>query len=237
MAMETSPAQGRLSRTTIIPRNGDIEKVDLDFEFCYLQTFRPLFGLDEEVRMLTKILMSLFCLSLFSVLSSSAEAQGNPTVLMKTSKGDITIELDLAKAPISVKNFLSYVDAKFYDGTIFHRVIKGFMIQGGGLTSDFVEKQTRAPIKNESGNGLSNLRGTIAMARTDDLNSATAQFFINHVNNLSLDSYKYAVFGKVTKGMDVVDAIAGVPTATIKGYADAPRQTITILSVQRIESK
>jgi cyclophilin family peptidyl-prolyl cis-trans isomerase len=187
--------------------------------------------------MLTKILMSLFSLGLFFVLSSSADAQGNPSVLMKTSQGDITIELDLAKAPISVKNFLSYVDTKFYDGTIFHRVIKGFMIQAGGLTADFVEKQTRAPIKNESGNGLSNRRGTIAMARTDDLNSATAQFYINHVDNLSLDSYKYAVFGKVIKGMDVVDAIAAVPTATIKGYADAPRQTITILSIQRIESK
>lgn len=187
--------------------------------------------------MLTKILISLFCLGMFSALPSSAEAQGNPMVLMKTSKGDITIELDAAKAPISVKNFLSYVDAKFYDGTIFHRVIPGFMIQGGGLTSDFVEKQTKAPIKNESGNGLSNLRGTLAMARMDDLNSATAQFYINHVNNLSLDSYKYAVFGKVIKGMDVVDAIAAVPTATIKGYQDAPRQTVTILSVRRIESK
>jgi len=187
--------------------------------------------------MLTKILISLFCLGLFSALTSSAEAQGNPMVLMKTSKGDITIELDAAKAPISVKNFLSYVDAKFYDGTIFHRVIPGFMIQGGGLTSDFVEKQTRAPIKNESGNGLSNLRGTLAMARMDDLNSATAQFYINHVNNLSLDSSKYAVFGKVIKGLDVMDAIAAVPTATVKGYQDAPRQTITILSVQRIESK
>jgi len=216
---------------------GSVEKVDLDSEFCYLQSLRPLSGLDEEVRMLTKILISLSCLGLVSAFSSFAQAQGNPSVLMKTSKGDITIELDLAKAPISVKNFLSYVDAKFYDGTIFHRVIKGFMIQAGGLTADFVEKQTRAPIKNESGNGLSNLRGTIAMARTDDLNSATAQFYINHVDNLSLDSYKYAVFGKVIKGMDVVDAIAGVPTATIKGYADAPRQTITILSIQRIGGK
>jgi len=187
--------------------------------------------------MLTRILVSLFCLGLFLAHSSSAEAQGNLAVLMKTSKGDITIELDMVKAPISVKNFLSYADAKFYDGMIFHRVIKGFMIQGGGLTADFVEKQTRAPIKNESGNGLSNLRGTIAMARIEDLNSATAQFYINHVNNLSLDTYKYAVFGKVTKGLDVVDAIAAVPTATIKGYQDAPRQTVTIISVRRIEDK
>ena len=185
----------------------------------------------------TKILVSLFCLGLFFVLSSSAEAQGNPTVLMKTSKGDITIELDMAKAPISVKNFLSYVDAKFYDGTIFHRVIKGFMIQGGGLTPDFKEKSTNPPIKNESGNGLSNLRGMLAMARTEDLNSATAQFYINHVNNLFLDTNKYTVFGKVIKGMEVADAIAAVPTATVQGYADAPRQTVTIISVRRVENK
>ncbi len=193
--------------------------------------------MDEEVNMIEKILASLFCLGLFFVLSSSASAQGNPTVLMKTSKGDITIELDMAKAPISVKNFLSYVDAKFYDGTIFHRVIKEFMIQGGGLTPDFQEKPTRPPITNESGNGLSNLRGTIAMARTEDLNSATAQFYINHVNNQFLDTGKYAVFGKVIKGLEVVDAIAAVPTATVKGYQDAPRETITIISVRRLENK
>ena len=187
--------------------------------------------------MLEKLLCSLLALGLFSVLSSSADAQGNPTVLMKTSKGDIAIELDLAKAPITVKNFLSYINDKFYDGTIFHRVIKGFMIQGGGLTADYAEKPARPPIKNESGNGLSNLRGTIAMARTEDLNSATCQFFINHADNLQLDKSKYAVFGKVIKGLDVVDAIAAVPTGIVKGYEDAPRQPITIISVRRIESE
>lgn len=168
----------------------------------------------------------------------------NPIVLMKTSKGDITIELYQDKAPITVRNFLSYVDEKFYDGTIFHRVIKGFMIQGGGLTPDFIEKPAKPPIKNEAANKLSNLRGTIAMARTSEVNSATCQFFINHVNNVFLDhrdetpeGFGYAVFGKVTKGMEVVDAIASVQTGTIKGYADAPRETVNILSVRRLENK
>jgi peptidyl-prolyl cis-trans isomerase A (cyclophilin A) len=159
------------------------------------------------------------------------------TVLLKTSSGDITLELYPDKAPVTVRNFLSYVDAKFYDGTIFHRVIRDFMIQGGGLTPAFVEKPTKPPIKNESGNGLRNARGWIAMARTDDLNSATSQFYINTVDNFGLDSAKYCVFGKVTAGLDVVDAIAAVPTATIKGYADAPRQTVTIVSVARVPAK
>lgn len=170
-------------------------------------------------------------------LAAVGTAQAGVTVIMKTSKGDITLELDDAKAPVTVKNFLSYVDAKFYDGTIFHRVIPQFMIQGGGLTADFQEKASKPPIKNESGNGLKNNRGSIAMARTQDLNSATCQFYINHVDNPNLDTMKYAVFGRVVKGMDVVDAIAAVPTGTIKGYADAPRQTITILSVRRAETK
>jgi cyclophilin family peptidyl-prolyl cis-trans isomerase len=165
----------------------------------------------------------------------------NPVVLMKTSKGDITVELNAEKASITVKNFLSYVDDKFYDGTIFHRVIKGFMIQGGGLTPDFHEKATKSSIKNEAANGLKNLRGTIAMARTPDINSATSQFFINHVDNAFLDykddtpeGYGYAVFGKVIKGIEVVDAIANVPTGTIRGYQDAPRETVTILSITRV---
>jgi len=187
--------------------------------------------------MLLKILMSVLAMGMFVALSPSAGAQGNPTVLLKTSKGDITVELDPVRAPISVKNFLGYVDAKFFDGTIFHRVIKGFMIQGGGLTADFVEKAAKPPIKNESGNGLSNLRGTIAMARSDALDSATCQFYINHADNLFLDKGKYAVFGKVIKGMDIVDAIASVPTGVVKGYDDAPRQPITIVSIRRIESK
>ncbi|MGB8952892.1 MAG: peptidylprolyl isomerase [Candidatus Aminicenantales bacterium] len=174
----------------------------------------------------------------------SAEAAENPKVLLQTTKGDITIELYQDKAPITVKNLLSYVDKKFYDGTIFHRVIKGFMIQGGGLTADFVEKLADSPIKNEAANGLKNLRGTIAMARMPEIHSATCQFFINHVDNAYLDhrsntpeGYGYAVFGKIIKGLEVVDAIAASPTGTIKGNADAPRQTITILSVKRLENK
>ena len=164
-------------------------------------------------------------------------APTNPVIVLTTSKGDITLELDPLKAPLTVKNFLSYVDEKFYDGTIFHRVIKGFMIQGGGLTPDFIEKKSKPPIRNEAGNGLQNLRGTIAMARGEDLNSATCQFYINHVDNLSLDGMRYAVFGRVVKGLDVVDAIAAVSTGTIRGFADAPRQTITIVSVRRADAK
>jgi len=180
-----------------------------------------------RIMILTALALAMLCGSAFVI------AQANPVVIMKTNKGDITIELDQARAPLSVKNFLRYVDEKFYDNTIFHRVISGFMIQGGGLTADFTEKEAHPPIKNEAGNGLKNLRGTIAMARTEDLNSATCQFYINHVDNLNLDGMKYAVFGKVIKGLDVVDAIAAVPTGTIRGFADAPRQTITITSVQR----
>ena len=170
--------------------------------------------------------------------SSAAE---NLRVLMKTSKGDIVIELFADKAPITVKNFLSYVDDKFYDGTIFHRVIKGFMIQGGGLTAEFATKSTKPPIKNEATNGLKNLRGTIAMARTSEVDSATCQFFINHVDNPFLDhkdntpeGFGYAVFGRVVTGMEVVDAIANTPTMTYRGYRDVPRETITIISITRL---
>src|SRR5262245_23668027 len=137
-------------------------------------------------------------------------AAKNPIVLMETSMGNIKIELDEEKAPISVKNFLSYVDDKFYDGTIFHRVIEGFMIQGGGF-ADNKEKPTKAPIRNEAKNGLLNKRGTIAMARTNDPNSATSQFYINHQDNTGLDG-GYAVFGKVIDGLDVLDKIASVRT-------------------------
>jgi cyclophilin family peptidyl-prolyl cis-trans isomerase len=190
-------------------------------------------------------LAAAFCLGL--TLAAAAEPAGqsaNPVVVMKTTKGDITIELDQARAPLTVKNFLSYVDAKFYDGTIFHRVIKEFMIQGGGLTADFVEKVTQPPIKNEAGNGLKNLRGTIAMARTPDVDSATAQFFINHVDNAYLDhknntpdGFGYCVFGKVVKGMEIVDAIASAPTGVVKGHPNAPLETITIISARRLETK
>jgi peptidyl-prolyl cis-trans isomerase A (cyclophilin A) len=149
-------------------------------------------------------------------LSGAAQAASSsmPKVEIVTSKGKILVELDPSKAPITVKNFLAYVDKKHYDDTIFHRVISGFMIQGGGFTADLTEKKTDAPIKLEAANGLSNLRGTLAMARTMVLDSATSQFFINHKDNPGLDTGYggYAVFGKVLKGLDVVDAIAGVAT-------------------------
>lgn len=154
----------------------------------------------------------------------------NPKVLLKTSLGDITLELYPAKAPITVKNILGYVNAKFYDGLIFHRVIPNFMIQCGGYTADMAEKAANSPIKNESGNGLTNARGFAAMARTQDLDSATAQFYINLIDNFGLDEMKYCAFGKVISGMDVVDAIAKVQTGSKRGHRDVPLQPITILS-------
>ena len=154
-------------------------------------------------------------------------------VVLETTMGTIRLDLDAKVAPGHVRNIVALTESGFYDGTGFHRIIKGFMIQGGGLTPDFVEKKAKAPIRNEAGNGLQNRRGSIAMARTQDLNSATCQFYINHVDNFALDDMKYAVFGRVLQGIDVVDAIANVPTGTIKGYADAPRQPITIASIRR----
>ena len=194
--------------------------------------------------MLKRLLSLLAVLGLLAAIPSVTHADKiNPKVLMKTSKGDIVLELFHDKAPITVWNFLTYVDEKFYDGTIFHRVMKGFMIQGGGLTPDFKEKPARQPIKNEATNGLKNKRGTIAMARTEVIDSATCQFFINHVDNPNLDhrdntpyGFGYAVFGKVIEGMDVVDAIANVKTMTKRGRKNAPRETITIISIRRIEN-
>jgi peptidyl-prolyl cis-trans isomerase A (cyclophilin A) len=157
-----------------------------------------------------------------------------PKVLIKTNLGDITVELYPDKAPKSVENFLAYVKSGFYDGTIFHRVIPAFMIQGGGFTKDLVQKKTRAPIVIESKNGLSNLRGTLAMARTGDPNSATAQFFINTVDNARLDyagdtNPGYAVFGKVVSGLDVVDKIRAVPTGAQGPFrSDVPTSVISI---------
>ncbi len=154
-------------------------------------------------------------------------------VVLKTSLGEITIALDAEKAPISVKNFLDYVDAQFYDGTIFHRVIKGFMVQGGGFSTDMQQKSTNPPIKNEADNGLKNLRGTIAMARTNNKDSATAQFFINSVDNAFLDhgtrDFGYAVFGQVVQGMDVVERIEQVRT----GWQDVPAEQVVIHSIRR----
>ncbi len=168
-----------------------------------------------------------------------ASAAKAPRVLMKTSLGEITIELYPDKAPITVKNFLDYVDAKFYDGTIFHRVIPGFMNQGGGFTADMQQKPTRAPIKNEAGNGLKNTVGTVAMARTGVVDSATAQFFINTADNAFLDhrdetapGFGYAVFAKVVNGIDVVKKIAAVPTANKGGLQNVPVTAVVIESVR-----
>ena len=153
-------------------------------------------------------------------------------VSMTTSKGVIYLELNAAKAPISTENFVSYTKEGFYNGTIFHRVIKTFMIQGGGFTADMKQKTTKAPISNEWQNGLPNSRGAISMARTNEPNSATSQFFINTVDNKMLDQPRggaaYAVFGKVIKGMDVVDAIAAVPTGQSSGMGDVPKTVVTI---------
>ena len=158
-------------------------------------------------------------------------------VKIQTSMGDIIVELNEEKAPITVKNFLGYVESGFYDGTIFHRVIEGFMIQGGGFTEDLVQKRTNAPIKIESVNGLKNDRGTIAMARTDIPDSATSQFFINHVDNDGLNyagssNPGYAVFGKVLEGMDVVDKIASVDVTIRKSMQKVPVNTVKIISVK-----
>ncbi len=171
-------------------------------------------------------------------VASTAWAADNPHVLISTNKGDIEVELDAAKAPVSTENFLAYVDSGFYKGTLFHRVIPGFMIQGGGYTRDMQEKRTKAPIKNEAGNGLKNLRGTLAMARTSDVNSATSQFFINVENNAFLDhgsrDFGYAVFGKVVRGMEVVDQIAGVQTTRQGMLRDIPREPVMILAAKRL---
>jgi cyclophilin family peptidyl-prolyl cis-trans isomerase len=169
----------------------------------------------------------------------------NPKVLINTNVGDITVELDPDKAPATVKNFLSYVDDGHYAGTQFHRVINGFMIQGGGYTADFKEKDTRAPVANEADNGLKNDRGTIAMARTSNPNSATAQFFINHADNDFLNhrgktpqGWGYAVFGHVVSGMDVVDKIAAVPTGVAaNGMTDVPKTPVVIESISRVDAK
>ncbi len=162
----------------------------------------------------------------------------NPQVALDTSHGPIVVELDAAKAPISTANFLAYVDAGHYDGTIFHRVIKTFMIQGGGFTADMQQKGTRAPIKNEWKNGLKNVRGTLAMARTSVPDSATSQFFINVVDNAFLDSPSggaaYAVFGRVVSGMEAVDAIRSVATTTKGGHGDVPTTPVLIKSAKRV---
>ena len=159
----------------------------------------------------------------------------------KTSKGTFTVQLFDKQAPITVENFLKYADDGYFEGTTFHRVIPGFMVQGGGLDANMKTKSgQRAPIKNEAENGLKNKRGTLAMARTNDVNSATSQFFINLVDNDFLDnsprSFGYAVFGRIDSGMDVVEAIAGVKTGSRAGHQDVPTETVTIESVRRVDA-
>ncbi len=180
-------------------------------------------------------------LILFLFVPFLTAAQGNTIeVVMKTTLGDMVIELYPDKAPITVKNFLTYVDEKFYDGTIFHRVIKGFMIQGGGWTPEFTQKAVYDPIQNEADNGLKNLQYTIAMARMMEPHSANAQFFINHIDNPGLDftaktegGWGYCVFGKVISGTEVVEAIAKVKIMTKQGMQDVPRENIEIISIRR----
>jgi cyclophilin family peptidyl-prolyl cis-trans isomerase len=188
---------------------------------------------------------ALFAL-IFSISAFAIPAYGaNPQVEITTNLGNVTLELDAEKAPRTVANFLQYVEAGYYDGTIFHRVIDGFMIQGGGYTADFKLKKPRAPIENEAGNGLKNRKGTIAMARTRDPHSANAQFFINVADNDFLDfrsptteGFGYAVFGRVSRGMDVVNRIAKAktgPGGTFPG--DVPQDTVTIQNIRKLGDK
>ena len=170
------------------------------------------------------------------------DSHSNPKVVITTNQGSFYVELFEKEAPLTVRNFLGYVDDNFYDGTIFHRVISNFMIQGGGFTPDMNQKTTVAPIKNEADNGLKNVRGTLAMARTNIVDSATAQFFVNVTDNQFLDhvdhserGFGYAVFGKVTKGMDVVDIIRNVRTGNVGGHSDVPTSPVVIQTIRRVE--
>lgn len=184
---------------------------------------------------------ALLGLSALTAGEARAAAVDNPVVVLDTSMGPITLELDQARAPVSVENFLKYVDSGFYNGLVFHRVMPGFMIQTGGLDENLRDKNEglRPPIKNEAGNGLTNQRATIAMARTSDPNSATAQFFINLVDNShklgpgDADPFGYAVFGRVIGGMDVVDKIAQVPTAKRGPHGDVPLRSVFLKTAKR----
>lgn len=187
--------------------------------------------------------MKRVVLFLIVLCIAAAPALAKELVVIETNKGEIKVELDDTKAPISVNNFLSYVDQGYYKETIFHRVIKNFMIQGGGLSAELQPKSPgKAPIKNEAGNGLKNVRGTIAMARTGVVDSATSQFFINLVDNKFLDhrdesssGFGYAVFGKVVGGMDVVDKIGAAPTGMRNRFSDVPVETVFIKDVRRVK--
>ena len=190
-----------------------------------------------------RILLIVF-LALVFVLPLSLFSKDNPKVVIETNMGEIKLELYPEKAPVSVENFLAYVKSGFYTGMIFHRVIEDFMIQGGGFDKNMTKKETKPPIANEADNGLKNNRGTIAYARTNIIDSATSQFFINLVDNDFLNfknktqqGYGYTVFGKVTEGMKVVDKIGKVKTGTQKGMSDVPVEQVVILSVKIIEEK
>jgi peptidyl-prolyl cis-trans isomerase B (cyclophilin B) len=190
---------------------------------------------------------NFFCLALiilFGAQSAAAADQAavNPRVVVETSKGRIVIELFPQKAPATVQNFLAYVDAGFYTGTVFHRVIPNFMIQGGGLTADMQKKPTEKPVANEADNGLKNTRGSVAMARTSEPHSATSQFFINTADNEFLNhrgktpqGWGYAVFGRIAEGMSVVDAISGVKTGSSGMFQDVPVEPVVIEKVQRVD--
>ncbi|CAK9886529.1 MAG: Peptidyl-prolyl cis-trans isomerase A [Candidatus Erwinia impunctatus] len=175
-------------------------------------------------------------LALSSLSAQALAAKGDTHVLLTTSAGNIELELNDQKAPISTKNFVDYVNSGFYNNTAFHRVIPGFMVQGGGFTTEMQQKSTNAPIKNEADNGLLNKRGTISMARTADKDSATSQFFINVTDNAFLDhgqrDFGYAVFGKVVKGMDVADKISQVKTHNVGPYQNVPVEPVVILSAK-----
>ena len=194
-----------------------------------------------------KKLFAYFCAVLFALTSAGlfaaeSEVGANPRVRVTTSMGVIELELDAKLAPATVKNFIEYVEKGFFSGTIFHRVIPGFMIQGGGFAPGMKQKTVGAPVKNEADNGLKNIAGTVAMARTSDPHSATAQFFINTVDNAMLDhteksarGWGYTVFGKVTKGMDVVKKIEAVATGVSGGHRDVPKQDVLIAKVEVIK--
>ena len=224
-----------------------------------IRTINVLHGhIDSEIKTMKKIsfVFSLLVLSLASALPASAQEEApaakeptaatkapaapatNPQVVIETSMGTMVVELFADKAPKTVENFLGYVASGFYEGTIFHRIIPKFMIQGGGFTSDLVKKANRAPVQNEADNGLTNQRGTLAMARTGQPHSATSQFFINTVDNDSLNhsgknarGWGYAVFGKVVEGMDVIDALSAVKTGTRKRMQDVPFEAVTIKKI------
>lgn len=202
--------------------------------------------MNKNLLPLAAVLAAILSLVLFSTFKGTKPMNQATTstaaVLLETSMGNITIELDLQNAPNSAANFLTYVDDGYFVGTTFHRVIPNFMVQGGGITADMQDKSSKHPaIQNEANNGLKNERGTLAMARTGDPHSATSQFFINHADNTFLNhsaetmqGWGYAVFGKVTEGMEVVDAMAAVQTGNKGGHQDVPVETITITGASRL---